>query len=142
MSSDQLRRDYVRVIASLEKINTSIHKIEQKVRSLEREKYLKEEELKLINGRIEISRNEFANSTRRGDWLRLTRQRTSARSKILQISRKITSSNEEKSNLEIQRSLVSREQQLLRHSVAQGERGESSTDPVVDLETPIKQERQ
>ena len=135
MSSDQVRRDFVRVLNQIEKVNSTIHKIQSRIVSLERDKYLKEEELKHLNERIKISQLEFSNKTRRTDWLRLTRQKVSVKNKILQLSRKVICENEEKGNFEIQRSKLVQEQNLLQSSIDQEERGDSSDNPVM-----IKQE--
>ena len=135
MSSDQVRRDFVRVLNQIEKVNSTIHKIQSRIVSLERDKYLKEEELKHLNERIKISQLEFSNKTRRTDWLRLTRQKVSVKNKILQLSRKVICENEEKGNFEIQRSKLIQEQNLLQSSIDQEERGDSSDNPVM-----IKQE--
>ena len=135
MSSDQVRRDFVRVLNQIEKLNSTIHKIQSRIVSLERDKYLKEEELKHLNERIKISQLEFSNKTRRTDWLRLTRQKVSVKNKILQLSRKVICENEEKGNFEIQRSKLVQEQNLLQSSIDQEERGDSSDNPVM-----IKQE--
>ena len=135
MSSDQVRRDFVRVLNQIEKVNSTIHKIQSRIVSLKRDKYLKEEELKHLNERIKISQLEFSNKTRRTDWLRLTRQKVSVKNKILQLSRKVICENEEKGNFEIQRSKLIQEQNLLQSSIDQEERGDSSDNPVM-----IKQE--
>ena len=135
MSSDQVRRDFVRVLNQIEKLDSTIHKIQSRIDSLERDKYLKEEELKHLNERIKISQLEFSNKTRRTDWLRLTRQKVSVKNKILQLSRKVICENEEKCNFEIQRSKLIAEQNLLQSSIDQEERGDSSDNPVM-----IKQE--
>ena len=135
MSSDQVRRDFVRVLNQIEKVNSTIHKIQSRIVSLERDKYLKEEELKHLNERIKISQLEFSNKTRRTDWLRLTRQKVSVKNKILQLSRKVICENEEKGNFEIQRSKLIQERNLLQSSIDQEERGDSSDNPVM-----IKQE--
>ena len=136
MSSDQARRDFVRVLNQIEKLDSKIHKIQSRITTLERDKYLKEEELKILNERIKVSEQEFSNKTRRSDWLRLSRQRVRVKNKILQLSRKVISENEEKGNFEIQRSKLIQEQNLLQFSIHQEERGESSTNPV-----EIKQEQ-
>ena len=136
MSSDQVRRDFVRVLNQIEKLDSKIHKIQSRITSLERDKYLKEEELKLLNERIKVSQQEFSNKTRRSDWLRLSRQRVSVKNKILHLSRKVISENEEKGNFQIQRSKLIQEQNLLQCSIDQEERVESSTNPV-----EIKQEK-
>ena len=136
MSSDQARRDFVRVLNQIEKLDSKIHKIQSRITTLERDKYLKEEELKILNERIKVSEQEFSNKTRRSDWLRLSRQRVSVKNKILQLSRKVISENEEKGNFEIQRSKLIQEQNLLQFSIHQEERGESSTNRV-----EIKQEQ-
>ena len=135
MSSDQVRRDFVRVLNQIEKLDSTIHKIQSRIVSLERDKYLKEEELKFLNERIKISQQEFSNKTRRTDWLRLTRQKVSVKNKILQLSRKVICENEEKGNFEIQRSKLIQERNLLQFSIDQEERGDSSDNPVM-----IKQE--
>ena len=136
MSSDQVRRDFVRVLNQIEKLDSTIHKIQSRIVSLERDKYLKEEELKLLNEQIKISQQEFSNKTRRTDWLRLTRQKVSVKNKILQLSRKVICENEEKGNFEIQRSKLIQERNLLQFLIDQEERGESSANPVI-----IKQEK-
>ena len=74
MSSDQARRDFVRVLNQIEKLDSTIQKIQSRITSLERDKYLKEEELNILNERIKVSEQEFYNKTRRSDWLRLSRQ--------------------------------------------------------------------
>ena len=51
-----------------------------------------------MNERIKVSQQEFSNKTRRSDWLRLSRQRVSEKNKILHISGKVISENEEKGN--------------------------------------------
>ena len=116
MSSDQARRDFVRVLNQIDKLDSKIHKIQSRITTLERDKYLKEEELKILNERIKVSEQEFSNKTRRSDWLRLSRQRVSVKNKILQLSRKVISENEEKGNFEIQRSKLIQEQNLLQFS--------------------------
>ena len=58
------------------------------------------------------------------------------KNKILQLSRKVISEKEEKGNIEIQRSKLIQEQNLLQFSIDQEERGESSTNRV-----EIKQEQ-
>ena len=136
MSSDQVRRDFVRVLNQIDKLDSKINKIQSRITTLERDKYLKEEELKLLNERIKICQQEFSNKTRRTDWLRLTRQKVSVKNKILQLSRKVISEKEEKGNIEIQRSKLIQEQNLLQFSIHQEERGESSTNRV-----EIKQEQ-
>ena len=98
MSSDQVRRDFVRALNQIEKLDSKIHKIQSRISSLERDKYLKEGELKPLNERIKVSQQEFSNKTRRSDWLRLSRQRVSVKNKILHISRKVISEDEEKGN--------------------------------------------
>ena len=136
MSSDQARRDFVRVLNQIEKLDSTIQKIQSRITSLERDKYLKEEELNILNERIKVSEQEFSNKTIRSDWLRLSRQRVSVKNKILQLSRKVISEKEEKGNIEIQRSKLIQEQNLLQFSIDQEERGESSTNRV-----EIKQEQ-
>ena len=131
MSSDQVRRDFVRVLNQIEKLDSTIHKIQSRIISLERDKYLKKKKLKLLNERIKISQQEFSNKTRRTDWSRLTRQKVRVKNKILQLSRKVISENEEKSNFEIQRRKLIQEQNLLQFSIDQEERGESSANPVI-----------
>ena len=84
------------------------HKIQLRINSLERDKYLKEEELKILNERIKVSQQEFSNKTRRSDWLRLSRQRVSVKNKILHLSRKATSEKEEIATFDIQKQVDSR----------------------------------
>ena len=112
MTSDQIKRK-----TQIEKLDSTIHKIQPKINSLERDKYIKAEELKILNERIKVSQQEFSNKKRRSDLLRLSRQRVSVNNKIKQLSSKVISENEEKGKFEILRSMLIQEQNLPQSSI-------------------------
>ena len=107
----ELRRCYlVKVSDELEKLETLLVKRNNTINLQDMEINGIKKDIEYLTERINKTKEDFGDRNKRRIWLRLTRQKVSAKTKLKKFITKRTCENEEKTILEIKRSDLISEQ--------------------------------
>ena len=111
----ELRRCYlVKVLDGLEKLETLLAKRNNTINLQDMEMNSIKKEIELLTERINKAKEYFDDKNKRRIWLRLIRQKVSAKTKLKKLITKRTCENEEKTTLEIKRSeLISEKNRII-----------------------------
>ena len=111
----ELRRCYlVKVSDGLEKLETLLAKRNNTINLQDMEMNSIKKEIELLTERINKAKEYFDDKNKRRIWLRLIRQKVSAKTKLKKLITKRTCENEEKTTWEIKRSeLISEKNRII-----------------------------
>ena len=101
MESEQIRRDFVKVLDEIEKTESLLAKRKNTINSQDREINSIRQEIEFLTERVKKARENFGDKNCRQIWLKLSKQKISAKSKLKKLIVKRTCENEEKTILEI-----------------------------------------
>ena len=101
MESELRRSNLVKVSDELEKLGTLLTKRNNTINLQDTEINSTKKEIEFLNDRIKKARDDFSDKNNRRIWLRLTKQKVSAKNKLKKLTTKRTYENGEKTTLEI-----------------------------------------